>query len=122
MEISITARNIDMNDSLKQYVHKKISKFNNIYKRIYKCDVVLDSEKERKNAEIILSLKRSKLVAKESSIDIVAAVDIVVDKIKKQLRRMNGKIASKRRKKIIKRIVDPVSNLPWFGNHIAEDQ
>lgn len=121
MEISITARNIDIDDSLKKYIHKRIGKFRSLYKRIYKCEVILSSEKERKNIEIILSLKRNRIVATESSPDIITAVDMVVEKIKKQLRKINGKISSKRRKTILKRIVSPVSSWSWFDSGSTEE-
>jgi len=121
MEIFITSRNVDMNEFLKKHINRKLGKLRNIYKRIYKCEIILDAEKERKNVEVILSLKRNKLVAKDSSVDVLTAVDSVSDKIKGQLRKMNGKISSKRRRKIMKRIVSPISNLSWFDNRGMEE-
>ncbi|MFH1847531.1 MAG: ribosome-associated translation inhibitor RaiA [Candidatus Omnitrophota bacterium] len=98
MDIKITGRNLDLDDSLKHYVTKKVRKLERIYKRIYKCDVVLGEEKNIKTAEIIVSLKRNKLVAKENALDIYASIDIVSDKIKKRLRRLNDRINSQKRR------------------------
>ena len=109
MDINITGRNLDLDDSLKQYIHKRLDKIERLYRRIYKCEVILEEEKERKNVEIILFLKRNRIIAKESSPDIYASIDSAYDSIKKQLRRISGKLFSKRRKNMINRIVGPVS-------------
>jgi putative sigma-54 modulation protein len=109
MDITITGRNLDLDDSLKQYIHKKLDKLERVYRRIYKCEVILAEEKERKNVEIILYLKRVRVVAKESSLDIFASVDSSSDSIKKQLRRLNGRLSSRRRKAMITRFMKPVA-------------
>lgn len=109
MDITITGRNLDLDDSLKRYIHKKLDKLERIYRRIYKCEVVLEEEKVRKNAEIILYLKRNRVVAKESSPDIYASIDNASETIRKQLRRLSGKLSSKRRKAMLSKIMRPVS-------------
>ncbi|MBD3379893.1 MAG: ribosome-associated translation inhibitor RaiA, partial [Candidatus Omnitrophica bacterium] len=108
MDINITGRNIDLTDSLKGYIHKRLDKIEKLYRRIYKCEVILEEEKERKNTEIILYLKRNKIIAKESSSDIYASVDIAAQKVKKQLRRLHGRLQSKRRKTVFGRLMGPI--------------
>jgi putative sigma-54 modulation protein len=105
MDISITGRNMDLDPGLKKYIYKRLGKVEKLYKRIYNCEVVLDVEKERHIAEVILSLKRNRIVAKESSSDIYASIDKAVEIIKKQLRRMNGKIATKRKRSVFNRFM-----------------
>ena len=107
MDINITGRNLDLDDSLKEYIHKRLDKLESHYRRIYKCEVVLEEEKLRKNAEIILYLKRNRIVAKESSPDIYASIDNATEVIKKQLRRLSGKISSRRRRVVFTRIMRP---------------
>ncbi len=99
MDISITARNLEVDNKVKSYISKKLKKLQKLYKRIYDCEVVLESEKERKNVEILVSLKRTKIVAKETSPDIFASIDIASEKIKKQLRRLNDRVSSRRKRK-----------------------
>ncbi|MFH1665299.1 MAG: ribosome-associated translation inhibitor RaiA [Candidatus Omnitrophota bacterium] len=105
MEIKITARNFDLDDPLKKYIHKKIDKLEHLYKRIFHCEVILEEEKIRKNVEIILFLKSNRIVVKESSTDIYASVDIATDKLKKRITRLSGRLASKRRKAVFDRIM-----------------
>ncbi len=109
MDINITGRNIDLDNSLKEYINKRLAKIESLYKRIYRCEVILEEEKLRKNAEIILHLKRNRLVAKESSPDMYASIDNASDNIKKQLRRMRGKLSSRRRRDVLARIMKPMA-------------
>lgn len=111
MDINITGRNVDLNDDIKNYIHKKLDKLERLYKRMYKCEVILEEEKVRQNVEIILYLKRNRIVAKESSPDLYASLDLAADNIKKQLRRLNDKVHTKRRKAVIRRIISPVWRL-----------
>jgi len=111
MDINITARNIDLDSSLKSYVHKRLDKMERMYRRIYKCEVVLEEEKERKNTEIIMYLKRNRIIAKESSPDIYASIDNATESVKKQLRRLHGRVSSRRRKAMFSKIMRPVARL-----------
>ncbi len=104
MEINITGRNMDLDNSLKSYIYKRLSKLEKIYNRIYRCDVILEDGKVWKNAEIVFHLKRNSIVGKESTPDIYASIDGATDKVKKQLRRLNERLSSHRRKNVFDRI------------------
>ncbi|MFH1877834.1 MAG: ribosome-associated translation inhibitor RaiA [Candidatus Omnitrophota bacterium] len=105
MEIKITGRNVDLTDSLKAYIHKRLDNLERLYKRIYECDVILEEEKIRQNIEIILYLKKTKIIAKESSPDIYASIDNAAENIKKQLRRLNSRLNTRRRRGVINRFM-----------------
>lgn len=105
MEISITGRNMQLTPGLKRYVLSKLGRIERFYSRIDKCDVILEEEKERRIVEIVLCLRRTRIVSKESSTDMYASIDNASDVIKKQLRRLRGKVFSKRRKAVIDRFM-----------------
>lgn len=109
MDIAITGRNIDLTDEIKDYASKKLSKAEKLYRRIYKCELILEKESERLNAEIIIYLRSNKLVAKESSQDLFASIDLASHNINKQLRRLRGKLHSKRRKAVMRNIMSPAA-------------
>ena len=113
MDVNITGRNLDLDAPLKKYIHKKLGKIERLYNRIYRCEIILEEEKSRKNAEVILHLKSSRVVAKESSLDMYASIDGASFKIKKQLKKLNGRLSSRRRKAVLNKIMRPV---PYFGN------
>ncbi|MGD2278693.1 MAG: ribosome-associated translation inhibitor RaiA [Candidatus Omnitrophota bacterium] len=108
MDITITGRNVELTDSLKEYVQKRMSKLERLYGRINSCEVILEKAKIRQEAEVILHLKRTRIIAKESSPDIYASVDNAAENVKKQLRRLRGKLQTKRRKAMLNKLMSPV--------------
>ena len=115
MDINITGRNIDLDDSVKTYIHKRLDKLEKLYRRIYKCEVILDEEKVRHNVEIIMYLKRNRVVSKESSPDIYASIDLAADSAKKQLRRLHDRLSSRRRRAVMGRIMSPITSSKGVG-------
>ena len=118
MDITITGRNIDLTNDLKEYVYKRMSKLDNLYGRINSCEVVLGKAKIRQEVEVILHLKRARIIAKESSPDIYASIDNASENVKKQLRRFKGRLKSRRRKNVIDKIMSPVL---WFRETEGEN-
>ena len=112
MDISITARNFKVDERVKKYVAKRLQKISKLYKRIYRCEVILDAEKERRNVEILLYLKRTQIIAKETSPDIFASIDLASDKVQKQLRRLKDKVSSRRNRKTKQTIAKFMNSMP----------
>ncbi|NQT32868.1 MAG: ribosome-associated translation inhibitor RaiA [Candidatus Omnitrophica bacterium] len=109
MNVTITGRNFDLDEPIKDYLNKKLERIERLYRRIYKCEVILTEEKQRQNAEVILYLKRNRVVGKESSPDMYASIDLAAEKVQKQLRKLHGRLSSKRRREVISRIVNPIT-------------
>ncbi len=109
METSITSRNFELDGSLKEYIHSRLDKLGRVYSRIYRFEVILEEEKIRKNVEIIVHLKRNRIIAKESSQETYSSVDSALESIKKQLRRLNDRVRSKRRRTMMKRFINPMT-------------
>ncbi len=107
MEIIITGRNIDLDPDVKDTINRKVGKLGKYYPRLFKSDVILEEEKERKNTEIIISLRRNKIVAKGVASDFYASLDVAITSAKKQLRRLNNKAVSKKRRSVMKKIMGP---------------
>jgi putative sigma-54 modulation protein len=108
MDINITGRNIELAPDLKKYINKRLGRIEKLYSRIYRCEVVLEAEKERQLVEVILYLKRNRIIAKESSLDIYASIDNAADNVKKQLRRLHSKMSTKRKRAVLNRIMAPM--------------
>jgi putative sigma-54 modulation protein len=120
MNIKITGRNIDLTDDLKEYVNKRIGNLEHIYGRIGDCEVILEKAKIRHEAEVIMHLKRARIIAKESSPDIYASIDNAAENAKKQLRRLRGRLRSRRRKAVLNKIMNPVMRLRDMGARSSE--
>lgn len=109
MDIALTGRNLELDRDIKMYVRKRLKKAEKIYKRIYQCDVILEREKDHVNVEIIVYLKRNKLVAKETSQDVFTSIDMASHNMARQLRRLRGKLSARRRREVMKMISSPVA-------------
>ena len=97
MRTIIKGRNMNITEALKKYIRGKLSKVEKIMDdKITKAEVELFFEKnpsiKRNNvAEITLFIKGAILRAKSTSGDMYASIDLVINKVEKQVRKYKGK-------------------------------
>ena len=97
MQITISARGTELTPALKEYVQQKVAKLEEFFNNIQKVEVVLEvrkiNDKEHKQvAEIRAWLAGLKVVqALEAGKDLYAATDLVVDEVKRQIKRHKEK-------------------------------
>ncbi|HIJ74089.1 MAG TPA: ribosome-associated translation inhibitor RaiA [Candidatus Hydrogenedentes bacterium] len=92
MRVTITGRHMDMTDALKAYVENGLEKVRGHFDRVIDASVVLSVEKHRHVAEINLHANGIRIHGKESSPDMYASVDAVLEKLDKQVRRFKDRI------------------------------
>jgi len=92
MNISFTFRNTDAEDWLKDYADKKLAKIQKYIDKPIDAQVILSVEKFRSVAEIKLLTKGIKLNGKEEAKEMALAIDKVVDKIERQIKKYKEKI------------------------------
>lgn len=86
MPIEITGRNVDVSDSMRDYAEKRFSKLVQEFPRVDKIHVILDIQKFTHTAEVVVHARRHiMLEAKESSDNMYASIDLVLEKMEKQL-------------------------------------
>lgn len=86
MPIEITGRHIDVTDSMRDYAEKRFSKLVQEFPRVDKIHVILDIQKFTHTAEVVVHARRHiMLEAKEGSDNMYASIDLVLEKIEKQL-------------------------------------
>ncbi|MBI5686165.1 MAG: ribosome-associated translation inhibitor RaiA [Verrucomicrobia bacterium] len=92
-EISVTGRHVSVTEAIKEYARKKLSHIGTDFPRILNAQVILDVEKYRHMAEVILHCNNHITIeAKEVSEDMYASIDQVIDKLTRQLRKAKSKI------------------------------
>lgn len=96
MQILVTFKNGDSSDYLKSYLEEKLERLEKIMFHPGTADVVFQEEKTRKIVDVNLSGKGFDVHAREESGAWNEAIDLVVDKIKKQLIKNKEKIQSRR--------------------------
>ena len=87
MQITVTARNLEMSDGLRDHVHQKVQQALADFPRILSVHVILTIEKYRHIAEVVLQAPHHlRVEAKHESADMYASIDGALDKAHKQLR------------------------------------
>lgn len=96
MKITLTFKNAKSSDHYKTYITEKFTKLDKLLDRPANANIVLRAEKITKVIEVSLSSGWLDIHASEENDDMHAAIDLVVDKIKKQIRRTKDKRQSRR--------------------------
>ena len=98
MEILIRGDKIKVTQSINDYLNEKLSKlekyiddYNNV-----RATVVIKVKNHEQKVEVTIPLKKFILRAEESREDLYAAIDVVVDKIERQIRKNKTKLQSKK--------------------------
>ncbi len=114
MQTSVTFKNLDPSDHLKSYVGDKLDRFDKFLDNPAEANVVLAVEKFRHIAEINISGDRLSIVGKEETVDMYSAIDMVLDKLEKQIKKNKEKTRERRSasKNRNRSMLDEISNPP----------
>ncbi|MDA0821881.1 MAG: ribosome-associated translation inhibitor RaiA [Proteobacteria bacterium] len=93
MQLSISGHHVEISESLKNYINSKMQKVERHFDQVIDAHVVLDVEKQRHKAETTLQLSGSTIHAASENDDMYAAIDAMVDKLDRQVRKHKEKIS-----------------------------
>jgi putative sigma-54 modulation protein len=96
MNTSVSFKNLDPSDALRDYVHKKLEKIEKRLDAPAEAEVVFTVEKIRHIVEVRLSSNKLHINAKEESEDMYSSIDLVLEKVKRQIKRAKEKMHEKR--------------------------
>ncbi len=101
MHISFTFKNFEASDHLKEYAQRRFEKLAKYMNNADNAElqVNLGVDKFRHQAEVILLGDNTHLSAYEASEDMYSTIDLVLDKIEAQVRKIREKTKNKRRAK-----------------------
>ncbi len=85
MQINITGHHLDITPALRSYVHEKFERLQRHFDHITNSHVILSVEKERQKAEATVHVNRGNLFAEVEHKDMYAAIDMLIDKLDRQL-------------------------------------
>ena len=100
MRITVKGRNIEITDSIKAYAEEKIGKVINHYDQIQSIEVILNviknpSVAHNHTAEVICKLTSGSVQAEESAESMYASIDLVADKLDRQVKKFKDKHMAK---------------------------
>jgi putative sigma-54 modulation protein len=98
LPITVTVRHEAVTDSLRDYAQKKIEGLHLDYPRIIEAKAILDVQKNRHIAEIILfCANHITIEAHTEGQDMYAAIDETIDKIARRMRKHKTRLLKKKR-------------------------
>ena len=105
MQIDITGHHIDITDSLRDYVNQKMERVERHFDIVSQAHVILSVEKQRQKAEAKLMIKGSKVFAEAVDEDMYAAIDKLIDKLDRQVKKHKEKTTDHHARDSLKRNV-----------------
>jgi len=96
MQTSLTFKNLDPSENLKSYVRNKLDRFDKFLDNPAIATVVLTVEKFRHIAEINVNGDRLSVQGKEETDNMYSAIDMVLDKLEKQIKKNKQKIKKRK--------------------------
>ena len=93
MKFNIRGENIEVTEALREYVERKLSRLERYFEAPPTSDVhvTLSVAKEKQNVEVTIPLTGAVLRAEEKGSDMYASIDLVIDKLERQIRKHKTK-------------------------------
>ena len=100
MKISTTSRHYDLPPALKDYAESKVEHLETFFDPISSAHIIFAVEKYRHAFEVTLHVNGRDMVAQDTSEDMYASVDRVVEKLERQLLKHKGKLMKRGHQKL----------------------
>lgn len=95
MAIVVRGKNIDITPALKDYVEKRIGKITKYFDNLGEITAILTVEKGRHIVEVTVPVNGMLLRGEEATTDMYTSIDLVIEKLERQIEKYKTKIARK---------------------------
>jgi len=102
MKVSVTFRKVDSSDHIRAYAGDKLNRLDKYLDSAAEAHVVLSVEKFRHTADITISANGLRIKGVEETEDMYSAIDMVMDKLEKQIKRQLAKRKTRKSNENIK--------------------
>lgn len=97
MRITVRGKNVEVTDALRDYVTKRLGKLEKFFE-LDEVQVTLLVERERRVVEVTIPFNGIILRGEEETNDMYSSIDLVVDKLEKQIEKYKTKLLARRLK------------------------
>lgn len=87
MRLTITGRHIEVTEALRQHIDSRMQRLERYGMRLDEAQVILEVEKYRHTAEVILALNGAVIQGKESTNEMYASIDRVFDQMRRRIQK-----------------------------------
>ena len=98
MKVAIRGKNIEVTDALRAYIEKRLSKLTRYFDDELNAQAVLSVVKDKSTIELTCFVDKIVLRGVETNDDMYAAIDLVVDKIVRQIHKYKTRLAKRFKK------------------------
>lgn len=95
MKVTVIAKNMELTDALKEIVQKKISKLEKYFEKNVEAKATLSVQKNRQIIEVTIPFNGVILRGEESTSDMYKSLDLVEDKLERQIRKQKTRLSRK---------------------------
>lgn len=96
MQLKLTGHHIDITPALRDRVSEKVTRLQRHFDHLTHIHVILTVEKLRHKAEATINVPGETLFAEAVEDDMYAAIDILVDKLDRQVKKFKEKLTDHR--------------------------
>lgn len=97
MQLNLTGHHIEITDALRDYVTSKLEKIERHFDHVTNVHVILSVQKNRQMAEATIHITGNDLFANAEHDDMYAAIDALIDKLDRQVRKHKEKVTNHHR-------------------------
>lgn len=94
MNLNITGHHIEVTPAIRDYVTGKLDRVLRHFDQVTSSHVILSVEKLQQKAEVTLHVKGKDIFADAIDGDLYAAIDLVADKLDRQVLKHKGKVTN----------------------------
>jgi putative sigma-54 modulation protein len=92
MQMTITGHHVEVTAALRAYVTEKMQRLSRHFDQVTSINVILKVEKLEQMAEASVNAGGRTIFANETAEDMYAAIDGLIDKLDKQVRRLKDRL------------------------------
>lgn len=96
MQLSVSGHHVEVTEPMRNYVDTKFQRIERHFDQVTDVHVILSVEKINQKAEATIHLNGSKLYADDTQEDMYAAIDGLIDKLDRQVRKHKEKLTQHR--------------------------
>ena len=94
--VTVTFRHVEPTDAIRLYAERKLAHLGKLLKRSCEAHLILTVDKFRQHGEVTVKSGRLSVVAEEETKDLYSVIDLLVDKVGRQLKKHLEKFKAKK--------------------------
>lgn len=95
MNIHVRGKNVEVTDALREYVEKRLGKLDKYFDDLKEANVTLVVEKADHRVEVTIPVSGMILRGEETTADMYSSIDLVMDKLERQLEKYKARLSRK---------------------------